>query len=80
MCEGMIPHGVTEEHINLKAFPFSLKEDAKDWLYFLPLGFVTTWKEMQSQFLGKFFLASRAARIKKEIYRISQTMGEPFEY
>ena len=48
VCEGMRPHGVTKEQINLRAFPFSLKDDTKDWLYFLPVGFVTTWKEMQS--------------------------------
>lgn len=46
VCERMRPHGITKEQINLRAFPLSLKDDAKDWLYFLPLGSVTTWKEM----------------------------------
>lgn len=46
--------------MNLKAFLFSLKDDAKDWLYFLHVDLVTTWKKMKSQFL------------EKEIYEISQ--------
>lgn len=29
VCEGMRPHGVIEEQMNLRAFPFSLKDDAK---------------------------------------------------
>jgi len=42
---------------------------------------VTTWKELQRQFLGKFFPASHVARIRKKIYVISQTVGETlFEY
>ena len=72
---------MTEEQINLRAFHFSLKDDATDWIYFLPPGSITTWKKMQSQFLGKFFPASRATRIRKEIYGITQTAGETlFEY
>jgi hypothetical protein len=33
----MKPHGVNEEQVKLKTFPFSLKGVAKTWLfYFLP--------------------------------------------
>lgn len=46
VCEGMMPHGVIEEQMNLRVFPFSLKDDAKDWFYFLPAGFITTWKAL----------------------------------
>ena len=46
VCEGIRLHGITKEQINLRAFPFSLKDDDKDWLYLLPPGSVTTWKEM----------------------------------
>ncbi|KAL0346002.1 UNVERIFIED_CONTAM: hypothetical protein Sradi_4431500 [Sesamum radiatum] len=33
VCSGMRPQGVTEEQVKLQAFPFSLGEKAKDWLY-----------------------------------------------
>jgi len=31
----MKPHGIDEDHIKLRAFPFSLDGNAKDWLYYL---------------------------------------------
>ncbi|XP_010246704.1 PREDICTED: uncharacterized protein LOC104589923 [Nelumbo nucifera] len=73
--------GVTEEQIKLHAFPFSLANKAKDWLYYLPSGSITTWNDMKRQFLEKFFPASRAANIKKEICGIRQFNGETlYEY
>ncbi|XP_073137345.1 uncharacterized protein [Henckelia pumila] len=76
VCSSMKPHGVTEEQIQLRAFPFSLKSSAKDWLYYLPSGSITTWTEMKRIFLEKYFPASRAANIRKEIYGCKQQMGE----
>ncbi|XP_073137356.1 uncharacterized protein [Henckelia pumila] len=76
VCSSMKPHGVTEEQIQLRAFPFSLKSSAKDLLYYLPSGSITTWTEMKRIFLEKYFPASRAANIRKEIYGCKQQMGE----
>ncbi|XP_073152941.1 uncharacterized protein [Henckelia pumila] len=76
VCTSMKPHGVTEEQIQLRAFSFSLKSAAKDWLYYLPSGSITTWTALKRIFLEKYFPASRAANIKKEIYGIKQQMGE----
>ncbi|XP_010247923.1 PREDICTED: uncharacterized protein LOC104590865 [Nelumbo nucifera] len=67
VCTSMKPMGVTEEQIKLRAFPFSLKDSTKDWLYYLPSGSVTTWNEMKRLFLEKYFPASRVANIRKEI-------------
>ncbi|KAL0311331.1 UNVERIFIED_CONTAM: hypothetical protein Sangu_2427800 [Sesamum angustifolium] len=58
----MRPQGVTEEQIKLRAFPFSLADQAKDWLYFLPSGSVTTWNDLKRRFLEKYFPASRATK------------------
>ncbi|XP_044500229.1 uncharacterized protein LOC123221442 [Mangifera indica] len=81
VCTGMKPNGVTEEQIKMRAFPFSLKDDAQDWLYYLPAGSITTWHEMKRLFLQKFFPASRAASIRKEICGIRQQSGESlYEY
>nr|KYP32632.1 hypothetical protein KK1_046621 [Cajanus cajan] len=38
----MRPHNVPEDHIYLKAFPFSLEDLAKDWLYYLAPGSITS--------------------------------------
>ncbi|XP_073295879.1 uncharacterized protein [Primulina huaijiensis] len=77
----MKPQGITEEQISLRAFPFSLADKAKDWLYYLPSGSITTWDNMKQQFLEKFFPASRAANIKKDICGIRQLHEETlYEY
>ncbi|KAJ9552130.1 LOW QUALITY PROTEIN: hypothetical protein OSB04_016175 [Centaurea solstitialis] len=72
VCLSMKPHEVTEDLIKLKAFPFSLKDRAKDWLYSLPPGSVTTWNQMARLFLDKFFPASKAATLGREICSIKQ--------
>ncbi|XP_031108596.1 uncharacterized protein LOC116013076 [Ipomoea triloba] len=77
----MKPRGVTNEHITLRAFPFSLKDKAKDWLYNIPPESVTTWNDVKKLFLEKFFPASKATNIRKEIYGIRQCTWETlFEY
>jgi len=81
VCTSMKPTGVSEEQIKMRAFPFSLKDSAKDWLYYLPSGSVTTWNEMKRLFLEKYFPASRAANIRKEICGVKQHHGESlYEY
>ncbi|KAH9679689.1 hypothetical protein KPL71_026230 [Citrus sinensis] len=81
VCSNIRPQGVTEEQIKLRAFPFSVDELAKDWLYYLPPGSITTWNGLKKQFLEKHFPASRAANIRKDICGIRQLPGETlYEY
>ncbi|KAL0423278.1 UNVERIFIED_CONTAM: hypothetical protein Sradi_0862600 [Sesamum radiatum] len=81
VCSGMRPQGITEEQIKLRAFPFSLADQTKDWLYFLPSGSITTWNDLKKQFLEKHFPASRAMTIRKEISEIRQFARESlFDY
>ena len=56
VCSSMRPQGVTEEQIKLRAFPFSVDGLAKDWLYYLPPGSITTWNGLKKQFLRSTFL------------------------
>ncbi|XP_042415120.1 uncharacterized protein LOC122004272 [Zingiber officinale] len=72
----MKPQGISEEDIKLRAFPFSLTGAAKDWLYCLPAGYITSWIDMKKAFLEKFFPASRTATIRKSICGIQQVVGE----
>ncbi|KAL0433341.1 UNVERIFIED_CONTAM: hypothetical protein Slati_2668400 [Sesamum latifolium] len=81
VCAGMKPHGITDKQLYLRAFPFSLKDKAKDWLYYLPSGSIETWADMKQQFLQRFFLASRTTHLRKEIYGIRQSNSESlYEY
>ncbi|XP_042443989.1 uncharacterized protein LOC122029101 [Zingiber officinale] len=76
VCSTMKPQGISEEDIKLRAFPFSLIGAVKDWLYYLPRGFITSWIDMKKAFLEKFFPASRTATIRKSICGIQQVVGE----
>jgi len=78
VCTSMKPTGVTEEQIKLRTFLFSLKDSAKDWLYYLPSESITTWNKMKMLFLEKYFPTSRASNIRKEICGVRQHNGEPY--
>ncbi|KAM1230439.1 hypothetical protein ACFX11_040746 [Malus domestica] len=62
----------------MKAFPFSLMDKAKDWLYELAPGTVTSWESMKRAFLEKFFPTSRVILLRKRISGIQQNQGESF--
>ncbi|CAN6583786.1 unnamed protein product [Malus baccata var. baccata] len=62
----------------MKAFPFSLMDKAKDWLYELAPGTVTSWESMKRAFLEKFFPTSRIILLRKKISCIQQKEGESF--
>ncbi|XP_031096820.1 uncharacterized protein LOC116001056 [Ipomoea triloba] len=72
VCSSFKPQRVTEDQIKLRVFPFSLADRAKDWLFYLPSDSINTWAEMVRLFLEKFFPASRAASIRREICGIKQ--------
>ena len=81
VCLSMKPIEIFEEQVKLRAFIFSLADSAKEWLYYLPSSTITIWKEMKKLFLEKYFPASKAANIRKEIYGIWQINGESlYEY
>ena len=76
VCSSMKPPAVTEEQIKLCAFPFSLKEEAKEWLYYLPSCTLGTWTRMKTMFLERYFPASKVGSIRKEICGIRQVIGD----
>ncbi|XP_026459374.1 uncharacterized protein LOC113360037 [Papaver somniferum] len=65
----------------MTTFPFSLIDAAGEWFFYLPSGSVTTWNGMKKLFLEKYFPASKAAVIRKEICGIRQVPRETlYEY
>ncbi|KAL0310309.1 UNVERIFIED_CONTAM: hypothetical protein Scaly_2940600 [Sesamum calycinum] len=74
-------HGLAGEDPHKHLKEFHVVCSAKDWLYFLPSGSIMTWNDLKKQFLKKYFPASRATIIRKEISGIRQFVGERlFEY
>ena len=77
----MKPIGIFVEQVKLRAFPFSLADSAKEWLYYLPSRTITTWNEMNKVFLEKYYPSSKATTFGKEICAIRQEGGETlYEY
>ena len=78
VCSSMTPVNVDGSILKMKAFPFSLMDKAKDWLYELAPGTVTSWESMKRAFLEKFFPTSRIILLRKKISGIQQDEGESF--
>ncbi|KAM2061585.1 hypothetical protein FF1_046656 [Malus domestica] len=78
VCSSMTPVNVNGSILKMKAFPFSLLEKVKDWLYELAPGTVTSWESMKRAFLEKFFPTSRVILLRKRISGIQQDEGESF--
>ncbi|XP_071704348.1 uncharacterized protein [Rutidosis leptorrhynchoides] len=67
---------VTNTIIYLRVFPWSLKDDAKDWLESLPEGEIDSWTVMEDRFLQLFFPASKAAKLQSDINHFVQKSNE----
>ena len=78
VCSSMTPINVDENILKMKAFPFSLLEKAKDWLFELAPGTITSWENMKKAFLENFFPTSRVILLRKRISAIQQGQGESF--
>ncbi|CAN6579368.1 unnamed protein product [Malus baccata var. baccata] len=78
VCSSMTPINVDGSILKMKAFPFSLMEKAKYWLYELAPGTITSWESMKRAFLEKFFPTSRVILLRKRISGIQQEEGESF--
>jgi len=72
VCSTMKPVDVQEDHVYLKTFLHFLKDNAKDWLYYLAPRSITSWDDLKRLFVTKLFHASRTTTIEKEISDIKQ--------
>ncbi|XP_052876221.1 uncharacterized protein LOC128282046 [Gossypium arboreum] len=59
--------GVPEDALQLKLFPYLLRDRARAWLNSLPPNSISTWQELAERFLVKYFSPSKIAKLKNEI-------------
>jgi len=78
VCSTMTLADVQEDHVYLKAFPYSLVGNAKDWMYYFALRSMMSWDDLKRFFLAKFFPASKTTTKRKEIFGIKQQFRESF--
>ncbi|GKB81791.1 reverse transcriptase domain-containing protein [Tanacetum coccineum] len=69
-----VPHDV----VKLILFPFSLKGAAETWLENEPPCSITTWDDLVSKFLNRFYPHSETRELRKEITNFQQVFGETF--
>ncbi|GJT92803.1 zinc finger, CCHC-type containing protein [Tanacetum coccineum] len=64
------------ERTRLRLFQFFLRDQASNWLERLPAGSITTWEDLTTRFLAKFFPPGRTAKLCNDILMFQQHLGE----
>ncbi|GKC66575.1 reverse transcriptase domain-containing protein, partial [Tanacetum coccineum] len=67
-----------DDVVKLILFPFSLKGAAGKWLENEPPCSITTWDDLVSKFLNRFYPHSKTRELRKEITNFQQVFGETF--
>ncbi|WVZ02813.1 hypothetical protein V8G54_023619 [Vigna mungo] len=76
ICDTLKINGVSDDAIRLRLFPFSLRDKAKSWLQSQPQGSITTWEDMATKFVTKYFPPSKSAKMRNEITTFVQQETE----
>ncbi|CAM8944256.1 unnamed protein product [Rhodiola kirilowii] len=76
ICQTLRLYGVSVENFKLKAFHFSLTDNANAWLLSFPPGSIRTWDQMQKRFMTKYYPAARAMQVCKQLQDIRQGPNE----
>ena len=76
ICDTQKHNGISIEAVRLMLFPFSLKDKAKNWFYSLPRESISSWDEMASKFLAKYFSPSKSAKLRNDMTTFVQFDNE----
>lgn len=60
----------------LRMLPVALKDATKDWMKSLPPGAITTFTNLNKEFLQKFSPSSNVSKLMKNIANFQQNDGE----
>ncbi|KAJ9556630.1 hypothetical protein OSB04_011244 [Centaurea solstitialis] len=72
ICNTFKINGVTDDALKLRLFGFSLKGRAQTWEENFPSNQITTWAQMTTAFLDKFFPPGRTAQLMADITYFAQ--------
>ncbi|GKE24981.1 hypothetical protein Tco_1436493 [Tanacetum coccineum] len=67
---------ITQDQVMLRAFPMSLTRAASRLLRNKPYGSITTWEDLKTKFLSKYYPPARTAKKMKEINNFQQELDE----
>ncbi|CAN6723489.1 unnamed protein product [Malus baccata var. baccata] len=77
-CKNILVRGFSAESIQLRLFPYTLKDQARRWLLTLPSGSITTWAQLSEKFLNKYYPASKTLDMRTQILSFAQKPNEEF--
>uniref|UniRef100_UPI001C3D1ED9 retrotransposon gag family protein n=1 Tax=Picosynechococcus sp. (strain ATCC 27264 / PCC 7002 / PR-6) TaxID=32049 RepID=UPI001C3D1ED9 len=72
ICNTFVIPNISADDIRLTLFPFSLRDEARQWAYSLEPGEITTWNQMIEKFMKKYFPLTENARRRRDIANFQQ--------
>ncbi|GJX50287.1 reverse transcriptase domain-containing protein [Tanacetum coccineum] len=78
ITQTFILNNISVDVVKLLLFPFSLEGAARTWLEKEPPNSITTWNDLVSKFVNRFFPPSKTTNLQNEITRFQQRFGETF--
>ncbi|GJW61440.1 zinc finger, CCHC-type containing protein [Tanacetum coccineum] len=76
LVDSLDPDVTNRERMRLRLFQFSLRDQASNWLKRLPVGSISTWKDLTTRFLAQFFPPGKTAKLLNDILMFQQHQGE----
>ncbi|KAK8544918.1 hypothetical protein V6N13_123226 [Hibiscus sabdariffa] len=76
ICNSFKIQGVSNDVLQLKLFPYSLRDKAKAWLNDLPPGSLQSWTELCRSFLAKFSYTNMTDHLRNHITSFRQVDDE----
>jgi len=78
VCTVMKIQRLSDDAIKLRFIPFSLRDNAKKWLYSMATNSIITWAKFIAIFQKKFFPMHKTTMIQSEINQFRQREKEQF--
>jgi len=75
ICDTVKSNGVHPDRCKLLMFPFSLRDEAAQWLEAFPQGSIISWEDLVSKFLAKFNLPQKSSKLEVEVQPFTQKKG-----
>ena len=71
-------HGLTEDELRIRCFPYTLEDNAKTWLINLLEGSLGTWEEVYDKFMMRYYSPQKTVDLRSKICSFSQLDRESF--
>ncbi|CAA0839977.1 Unknown protein, partial [Striga hermonthica] len=70
-------HGLNEDQLKMRCFLETLKDRAKAWFMTLAPDSLTTWEQVYSKFIGRYYPNQKTQELRSQIVSFAQQPNEP---